>query len=252
MKYANNHWWKFDSWFMAFWVGFTQMAICTLVEMISLTILLSSQTIMDILMNFLALVVLQEFDGFFFEAFKGDTTFGKALDGGEYDGTDLKTLTKIEVTTSWRAKSKIDNHKLRQSEQDGEVVVGLSAANNKVVPDSSDISRKSDETSKLIACTSLNIESPKSDESISLIEPTSTNESSSSEAVKKSTDLRPEYIYLEFSKRPTICNKFARIAYVCMYSIYCSFGFYFVPFAVIFLSYEIPYAYGPPTLTTEE
>ena len=78
-------------------------------------------------MNFLALVVLQEFDGFFFEAFKGDTTFGIVLDGGEVRGIDLETLTKIEVTTSWRAKAKIDEHKLS--------VDGKSAAGKKVVPD---------------------------------------------------------------------------------------------------------------------
>ena len=68
MKYANNHWWKFDSWSKAFWLGFIHMATCTLVEILNLTILISSQTVKDILINFVALVVLQEFDGFFFRS----------------------------------------------------------------------------------------------------------------------------------------------------------------------------------------
>ena len=45
MKYANNHWWKFESWSKAYWLGFIQMFICTLVELVNLTILISSQTI---------------------------------------------------------------------------------------------------------------------------------------------------------------------------------------------------------------
>ena len=64
---------------------------------------------------------------FFSEAFKGDTTFGLVLDGEEVPGIHLETLTKIEVTTSWRAKAKIWNHQLS--------VASKSAACNQVAPD---------------------------------------------------------------------------------------------------------------------
>jgi len=50
-------------------------------------------------MNFLALVVLSEFDVFFFKTIAKTTVFGRALEG-ETDGVNLEKLLKIEVTTS--------------------------------------------------------------------------------------------------------------------------------------------------------
>jgi len=39
MKYANNHWWKFRDWFSAYKVGFSQMGVVVLVELVNLAIL---------------------------------------------------------------------------------------------------------------------------------------------------------------------------------------------------------------------
>ncbi len=66
MKYALNHHWKFDSWLTAFLVGFFQMLVLISVELVNMTVLLSIQEIMEIIMNFLALVVICQFDEFFF------------------------------------------------------------------------------------------------------------------------------------------------------------------------------------------
>lgn len=53
-------------------------------------------------MNFLALVVLSEFDGLFFKTVAKTTIFGRALDGEDEEktGVNLEKLLKIEVTTS--------------------------------------------------------------------------------------------------------------------------------------------------------
>ena len=100
MKYANNHWWKFHSWSTAYMVGFSQMIVVVLVEVVNLAILNINQSILDIIMNFMAIVVLAEFDNHFFQTIVKTTVFGKALNDGDYDGVNLKTLLHIEVTTS--------------------------------------------------------------------------------------------------------------------------------------------------------
>ena len=110
MKFANNHWWKFDNWFAAYMVGMTQMLYVVLVEMVNIIILTTNVTMLDVIMNFLALVVLTEFDNFYFRSVARTTVFGKALDGGdlekeEQDSDDLELFTleellKVQVTTA--------------------------------------------------------------------------------------------------------------------------------------------------------
>ena len=116
MNYANNHWWKFRNWWRAYFTGFCQMFIVIQVELVNLAILNTNQSILDIIMNFLALVVLSEFDNFFFKTI-ATTVFGKVLEGYYQETTvcecacaekenketiviDLDKLLKIEVTTS--------------------------------------------------------------------------------------------------------------------------------------------------------
>lgn len=131
MKYANNHWWKFENWLQAYLVGMTQMFIVVLVEMVNIAVLSTNETIIDIIMNFLALVVLSEFDNFFFSTVSSTTVFGKALESGEIDlpaTTDedgkersntlpLDDLLKIEVTSSRFANMKLAEHKRVQQEK---------------------------------------------------------------------------------------------------------------------------------------
>ena len=45
MKFANNHWWKFDSWSTAYMVGFTQLLYVVLVETINMIILITNNFI---------------------------------------------------------------------------------------------------------------------------------------------------------------------------------------------------------------
>ena len=121
MKFANNHWWKFDNWFAAYMVGFTQMIYVVLVEIFNISILTTNTTILDVIMNFLAIVVLTEFDNFFFKSVSRTTVFGKLLAGGdpkeeddtkELDLFTLDDLLRVQVTTAKMADLKIDAHKL--------------------------------------------------------------------------------------------------------------------------------------------
>ena len=66
MKYSVNHPWKFENYIEAFWVGFMQAFIVLSVELVNLVVLNTNPTIMDILMNFLALVIISDFDDYFF------------------------------------------------------------------------------------------------------------------------------------------------------------------------------------------
>jgi len=72
MKYALNHHWKFDSWRYAFFIGFCQMLMILSVESVNMYMLLTNDKIVDTLMNFLALIVISEFDDKLFETIKND------------------------------------------------------------------------------------------------------------------------------------------------------------------------------------
>ena len=66
MKYAISHHYKFRKWTTAFWIGMTQTLVVVSVEVVNLAMLTTNHTIIDIIMNFLALVIISEFDDFFF------------------------------------------------------------------------------------------------------------------------------------------------------------------------------------------
>ena len=66
MKYALSHHYKFRDWTQAYWIGCIQTLVVIAVEVVNLAVLTTNHTIMDIIMNFLALVIIAEFDDFFF------------------------------------------------------------------------------------------------------------------------------------------------------------------------------------------
>ena len=102
MKYALNHPWKFRDWRAAFSVGLSQTIVVMSVEFVNLLILQTNGTIMDIIMNFLALVVIAEFDDYFFIPVANEP-FAKFISDEEYDFkgvhgrelVEMKELVKI-------------------------------------------------------------------------------------------------------------------------------------------------------------
>ena len=163
----------------------------------------------------MALVVLSEFDNFFFATVYKTTVFGKALEDGEFNLAegegedehmlDLAELLKVEVSTSAKANMKLHEHKLRNREE------------RNVNDPTDDINNLADDLSENL-----------------------------SDDEKDPNDIAPQYIHIEFSKRPGCLNKTARIVYRILYALFCSFWFYFLPFTCIWLSYAVPYKYGPP------
>ena len=116
MKYSMNHPWKFRKWTSAFSVGFGQMFVVTSVEVVNMAILITNNTIIDILMNFLALVIITDFDDYFFWTVEAEEV-GKLISEGEYED-DLKMLDaneilKIHVTSSRDSTLQIDENGLR-------------------------------------------------------------------------------------------------------------------------------------------
>ena len=82
MKHALNHPWKFRNWKVAFLIGFLQAMIIVLVETVNLAVLLTNNTILDIIMNFLALVIIAEFDDYFFMTVRNEP-LGKLIQQGD-------------------------------------------------------------------------------------------------------------------------------------------------------------------------
>ena len=71
MKYAVNHPWKFDDnggMFLAWLSGFLQASMILVVESVNYVALITNTTHIDVVMNFLALAVIADFDDFFYGA----------------------------------------------------------------------------------------------------------------------------------------------------------------------------------------
>ena len=83
MKFANNHHFLFRRWGVAYIVGFTQLSLVVMVELINVVILVTNNTIMDTLMNFLALVIIADFDDYYISTVK-DQFISKLLEDGKF------------------------------------------------------------------------------------------------------------------------------------------------------------------------
>lgn len=66
MKYALNHPWKFEHWFMAFVVNFLQFGVLLSVEGVCIALLLLQENVLDVLMNFISLTIITELDDYLF------------------------------------------------------------------------------------------------------------------------------------------------------------------------------------------
>ena len=83
MKFAMNHHWRFKNWVAAFFVGFLEMVVLFLVESINIVILLQNNTILDIIMNFLAILIISEFGSYFFNTVKKDPV-AQLIENGKF------------------------------------------------------------------------------------------------------------------------------------------------------------------------
>ena len=178
------------------------MIVLVSVELVNLAILLTNETVMDTIMNFLALVIISDFDDYFFFTVKNEP-LSKLITDGEFtfypdEARTLDDITLIETTTSQDARfcrNRIDSD---NSEYQRDNARDLTTANDGI-------------TVQAVA------------------------EQDCSFITKK-----PEYIYIDRKDRPW-GNWLARMLYHFLKTVHTSVWFYFLPFSVIYLSYIVPY-----------
>ena len=95
MKFAVNHPWKFDKFYVAYMCGWLQACNVVIVELVNFIALLTQGSILDVIMNFLALVVIAEFDEYFYSAVKNDDLC-KVVRGED----EFEEFIMIQMTTS--------------------------------------------------------------------------------------------------------------------------------------------------------
>ena len=88
------------------------MVVC--VEIVNVYILCTAMNVMEIIMDFLALVVISEFDNFFVETLKTDPVFHMLIDNSD----TLKEALKISVTTSDLASANVQGNMMIEVNQD--------------------------------------------------------------------------------------------------------------------------------------
>ena len=66
MKYALNHPWKFERPLLAFLAGFLQASTVFVIECVNYILLLTKDNKMEVVLNFLTLVFISQFDDFFY------------------------------------------------------------------------------------------------------------------------------------------------------------------------------------------
>ena len=118
MKYATNHPWKFEQWFNAYMVGLTQLVVVVGISFVNLIIRLSDETLIQVAMNFVDLILISEFGEMYYTMISGDRLtklIGGSLTLDQGAPITLAALLEIETTTSLHARGVNDKNKLKKS-----------------------------------------------------------------------------------------------------------------------------------------
>ena len=107
MKFVLNHDYRFDSVGYAFLAGLMQVFCSMLIEVVNLLTILQRNTVIDIVMNFMALAVIIDFDDFFFSAL-GKNFIKKIITDQQEDESNYKQLYMITKTTSKEARGRVE------------------------------------------------------------------------------------------------------------------------------------------------
>ena len=126
MKYALNHPWKFKHWNVSFFAGLMQALQVVVVEIVNIVVILTNDAVLDIVMNFMALVVISDFGQFFYSAFKHDT-WKSIINSEAYED-----MLKIQTTTSFFARHKIKENRieLQECEEEAQMAENESQINS--------------------------------------------------------------------------------------------------------------------------
>jgi sugar phosphate isomerase/epimerase len=99
MKYANNHEQFFRSPVIAFLCGMVQATMVIAVEIANILVLLAAPDVIEVILNFIAIAIIAEFDDFIFKNIRDENKLKKILN----DDHAAKYLLEIYHTTSARA-----------------------------------------------------------------------------------------------------------------------------------------------------
>lgn len=91
MKFATNHHYRFDRPLIAFLAGFFQATSIFAIELVNLTVILSASTYLEVVMNFMALAIIAEFDDKFYDAL-GEDELKDLIENPAFD--HLYTVTR--------------------------------------------------------------------------------------------------------------------------------------------------------------
>ena len=106
MKYSLNHQWKFAHWAFAYFAGFMQTISAICVELCNFVVIVTSIEIIDIVMNFMALVVISEFGTFFYNAYT-EKEWKAVLTDKKYEN-----LLMIQTTTSFQSRAQVSGNEI--------------------------------------------------------------------------------------------------------------------------------------------
>ena len=109
MKYSVNHWWKFDAPFIAWFTGFLQVCAMLLISFVNLYVINISDTVIDIMKDFTALIIISEFDDIFGAGMLDEKASKVCTDPEKGDDKEYDGLFVIETTTSLDARDEKDN-----------------------------------------------------------------------------------------------------------------------------------------------
>ena len=116
MKYAVNHHWKFVDYRMAYFTGFLQTSVVVAVELVNFVALITNTTVLDIVMNFLALVVIADFDDFFFSAVKDSELLDVITEDSYANFLIYQTTTSWDADRNWMPENRITKQKCEEDQ----------------------------------------------------------------------------------------------------------------------------------------
>ena len=98
MKYACNHYWKFEDYKFAFLAGLLQTITIMAVELVNLLVILMETSIVEIVMNHMAIVVISQFGNFFYMA-SSEREWKEVITDSKFE-----KYLMIQTTTSYIAR----------------------------------------------------------------------------------------------------------------------------------------------------
>ena len=115
MKFVANHRYRFASPSLAFFTGMLVASIHMMLELLTFLVLTISTDTLDIVINFMGLVAISEFEDYVADSLNNDNIKDVLL------GNEFKTVCfKIARTTSRKAMTVREDHKIQEIQVDEE------------------------------------------------------------------------------------------------------------------------------------